>query len=52
MAFKYFNEMKVDYAVIETGLGGRLDATNVLSPLAVVFTAIGLEHTNVLRKYY
>ncbi len=48
MAFKYFNEMKVDYAVIETGLGGRLDATNVLTPLAVVFTAIGLEHTNVL----
>ncbi len=48
MAFKYFNEMKVDYAVIETGLGGRLDATNVLSPLAVVLTAISLEHTNVL----
>ncbi len=48
MAFKYFKEMKVEYAVIETGLGGRLDATNVLSPLAVVLTAIGLEHTNVL----
>ena len=48
MAFKYFSEMKVDYAVIETGLGGRLDATNVLSPLAVVLTAISLEHTNVL----
>ncbi len=48
MAFKYFNEMKVDYAVIETGLGGRLDATNVLSPLAVVLTAISLEHTNIL----
>ena len=48
MAFKYFNEMKVDYAVIETGLGGRLDATNVLSPLSVVLTAISLEHTNIL----
>ncbi len=50
MAFKYFMEMKVDYAVIETGLGGRLDATNVLSPLAVVLTSISLEHTNVLGK--
>ncbi len=48
MAFKYFHEMKVDFAVIETGLGGRLDATNVLSPLAVILTAISLEHTNIL----
>ncbi|MEJ2105398.1 MAG: Mur ligase family protein [Ignavibacteriaceae bacterium] len=48
MAFKYFLEMKTDYCVIETGLGGRLDATNVLNPLAVVITTISLEHTNVL----
>ncbi len=48
IAFKYFFEQKVDFAVIETGLGGRLDATNVLSPLAVVITSISLEHTNIL----
>lgn len=48
MAFQYFKEMKTDYCVIETGLGGRLDATNVLNPLAVVITSISLEHTNVL----
>jgi dihydrofolate synthase/folylpolyglutamate synthase len=48
MAFKYFADKKVDFAVIETGLGGRLDATNVLNPLAVVITSISLEHTNVL----
>lgn len=48
MAFEYFKEKKVDYAVIETGLGGRLDATNVLDPVAVVITSISLEHTNIL----
>ncbi len=48
IAFKYFFESGVDYAVIETGLGGRLDATNVLQPLAVVITSISLEHTNIL----
>ena len=48
LAFEYFNYKKVDYAVIETGLGGRLDATNVLNPIAVVITSISLEHTNVL----
>jgi len=48
MAFQYFKEMNPDYCVIETGLGGRLDATNVLNPLAVVITTISLEHTNVL----
>ncbi len=48
MAFKYFYENKIDYAVIETGLGGRLDATNVLKPLAVIITSISLEHTNIL----
>ncbi len=48
IAFKYFAENKVEFAVIETGLGGRLDATNVLNPLAVVITSISLEHTNIL----
>ena len=40
MAFKYFLEQNVDYAVIETGLGGRLDATNTLNPVAAVITSI------------
>lgn len=50
MAFQYFYDQKVDYAIIEAGLGGRLDATNVLNPIAVVFTSISLEHTNILGK--
>lgn len=45
LAFKYFEEEKVDYAVIETGLGGRLDSTNVIDPVASVITSISLEHT-------
>lgn len=48
MAFEYFSSMKVDFAVIETGLGGRLDATNVLDPISIVITSISLEHTNIL----
>ena len=48
MAFKYFMEQNIDYAVIETGLGGRLDATNTINPLAAVITSISLEHTNIL----
>lgn len=48
MAYEYFKKNKVDFAVIETGLGGRLDATNVLNPLACVITSISLEHTNIL----
>jgi dihydrofolate synthase / folylpolyglutamate synthase len=48
MAFQYFNDKKIDYAVIETGLGGRLDATNVLTPRAAVITSISLEHTAIL----
>jgi dihydrofolate synthase / folylpolyglutamate synthase len=48
IAFKYFHEQKTDYAVIETGLGGRLDATNVLNPLAALVTSISLEHTAIL----
>jgi dihydrofolate synthase / folylpolyglutamate synthase len=48
LAFNYFYENKVDYAVIETGLGGRLDATNVFNALGVIITSISLEHTNIL----
>jgi dihydrofolate synthase/folylpolyglutamate synthase len=48
MAFKYFAENHVDYAVIETGLGGRLDATNSVNSLVSVITSISLEHTNLL----
>ncbi|MDO8481367.1 MAG: Mur ligase family protein, partial [Nanoarchaeota archaeon] len=47
-AFLYFAEQKVDIAVIETGLGGRLDATNVITPLVSVITTISLEHTDYL----
>ena len=48
LAFYYFAEQKVDVAVIEVGLGGRLDATNVISPLLSVITNISLEHTQML----
>ncbi|NLT50010.1 MAG: bifunctional folylpolyglutamate synthase/dihydrofolate synthase [Ignavibacteria bacterium] len=48
LAFEYFNSEKVDYAVIETGLGGRLDATNIINPIASVITTISLEHQNIL----
>ncbi|MBX3008022.1 MAG: bifunctional folylpolyglutamate synthase/dihydrofolate synthase [Melioribacteraceae bacterium] len=48
LAFQYFNDEDVDYCVIETGLGGRLDATNVLDPIASIITTISLEHTNIL----
>ena len=48
LAFQYFVDEKVDYAIIETGLGGRLDATNTLKPIASVITSISLEHTHIL----
>jgi len=48
MAFLHFRREKVDYAVIETGLGGRLDATNVMNPLLTAITHISLEHTDKL----
>lgn len=48
LAFKYFQEKKVDILVAEVGMGGRLDATNVLAPEVSVITRIGLEHTNYL----
>jgi len=48
LAFCYFRDMKVDVAVIEVGLGGRLDCTNVINPLVSVITNISLEHTDLL----
>lgn len=48
LAFQYFTEQKVDIAVIETGIGGRLDATNVITPLVSVITSIGLDHMDQL----
>lgn len=48
LAFNFFAKEKVDVAVIETGLGGRLDSTNVITPLLSVITNIGLDHTNLL----
>ncbi|MBK9249625.1 MAG: bifunctional folylpolyglutamate synthase/dihydrofolate synthase [Ignavibacteria bacterium] len=48
MAFAYFAEQNVDIAIIETGLGGRLDSTNVLSPLVSVITSIDFDHTQFL----
>lgn len=50
IAFHYFAEQKVDYAVIETGLGGRLDSTNVITPLVSVITNISLDHTDLLGE--
>ncbi|MEO8252865.1 MAG: folylpolyglutamate synthase/dihydrofolate synthase family protein [Flavobacterium sp.] len=48
LAFDYFNKEKVDIAIIEVGLGGRLDATNIITPLVSVITNIGLDHTQFL----
>lgn len=48
MAFAHFAQSDVEVAVIETGLGGRLDATNIITPLASVITNIGLDHTDLL----
>lgn len=48
LAFQYFGEEKVDIAVLETGLGGRLDATNIVVPKLSVITSISLEHTEIL----
>lgn len=52
LAFTYFADKATDFAVIEVGLGGRLDATNVVTPVATVITPIGLEHTAILGETY
>lgn len=48
LAFKYFSDMQVDVAVIEVGLGGRLDCTNIITPTLSVITNISLDHTQFL----
>ena len=48
MAFDYFAQENVDIAIIETGLGGRLDSTNIINPILSIITNIGLDHINIL----
>lgn len=48
MAFDYFAEQKVDIAIVEVGLGGRLDSTNIITPEVVLITNIGLDHVDML----
>ncbi|MCF6350281.1 MAG: bifunctional folylpolyglutamate synthase/dihydrofolate synthase [Flavobacteriaceae bacterium] len=48
LAFEYFAKKEVDFAIIEVGLGGRLDSTNIITPIVSVITNIGLEHTQML----
>ena len=48
MALDYFRHKKVNYAIIETGMGGRLDSTNIISPILSIITSISLDHTEFL----
>lgn len=48
MAFEYFDRCGVDFAVVEVGLGGRLDSTNIVSPVVTAITNISLDHTGIL----
>jgi len=48
MCFDYFASQNIDYAIIETGLGGRLDSTNIITPLLSVITNIGMDHMDLL----
>ncbi len=48
MAFEYFYQQKVDFAVIEVGLGGRLDSTNIIEPMVSAITNVALDHMNIL----
>lgn len=50
MAFKYFSDEQIDIAVVEVGLGGRLDSTNIITPVLSVITNVSLEHTQILGK--
>ena len=50
IAYLYFKENNVDFAVYEVGLGGRLDATNIIEPLVCAITPISYEHTNILGR--
>ncbi|MDH6251644.1 dihydrofolate synthase/folylpolyglutamate synthase [Chryseobacterium sp. H1D6B] len=48
MAFEYFYQQQVDFAIIEVGLGGRLDSTNIIKPLVAAITNVQLDHQNIL----
>lgn len=48
MAFEYFAQQKVDFAITEVGLGGRLDSTNIIKPLVAAITNVQLDHQNIL----
>ncbi|REC43510.1 bifunctional folylpolyglutamate synthase/dihydrofolate synthase [Chryseobacterium pennipullorum] len=48
MAFEYFYQQQVDFAIIEVGLGGRLDSTNIITPLVSAITNVQLDHQNIL----
>lgn len=50
MAFEYFYQQKVDFAIIEVGLGGRLDSTNIIKPLVAVITNVELDHQDLLGE--
>lgn len=50
MAFDYFSRSKVDYAIIEVGMGGRLDSTNIITPIGCVITNISWDHTQFLGE--
>ena len=48
MAFEYFHQKNADFAIIEVGLGGRLDSTNIITPLVAAITNVELDHQNIL----
>ena len=50
MAFEYFAQKNVDFAIIEVGLGGRLDSTNIIKPLVAAITNVALDHQNILGE--
>ena len=50
IAFEYFKNKKIDIAIVEVGLGGRFDATNIVKPIISVITNVSLEHQNILGK--
>ena len=50
MAFEYFAQKKVDYAIIEVGLGGRLDSTNIIKPIVSAITNVDIDHQNILGE--
>ncbi len=52
LVLKYFQEQGVEYAILEVGLGGRLDATNVVTPVVSALTLVEKEHTDILGKTY